>query len=346
MKLFTRARFMAPIGLIAATVGATAVAAQSSTSTSQPSAESRAPTACEGTSSAGTPGTMDRGEARTPFGLVRLVADALTSVCLSDDQRGAVAQLGDDVAPAEQAVAAARHAFVTALAEQLKSGTIDPIALECQIHALVNAHTNSAPVTRKAIEDLHSVLDAEQRAAFVDALETRMNDITAAAGGWFDAFANDLGLSDGQKSRLRAVLATEKPELEMEHKSVTAAYEAFKKDYFLAEDVAPIEDVGSRARGRTLEMVAIAKELTDILTPEQRSALAARIQSTPSETAIPSPTSETQRDVMAGHAGYPGGALGGWGGGYGARGASASYASVRSGYAGGYPLSGYRPDVW
>ena len=132
-----------------------------------------------------------------------------------------------------------------------------------------------------------------------------------------------------------------------------AVLDAFKKDDFSMEKILPISEVGNRTRMRAEGMVRAAKELAGILTPEQRADLVKRMESkttsgAPEEEVEPGgapqaePRGETQQSIVVSR-GYRAGAVGGWGGG----GYAARRTTVRTGYAGGYPLvGGYGPGVW
>ncbi len=311
-----------------------------------------------GTTTPVTPATT-QGAAGNQFGPRKLIADALSKVCLSDEQRSAIEQLGKTVAPHEQAVASARHAFLRDLAEQLRSGAIDDSALRDEIDALVQARQEASPVLHKALDDLHGILDPGQRATFADALEARMKEIGDASHSWFDQFAKDLNLSDDQKSKIQDVLAKGKPGLEKEIALDKSAFDAFKTNHFSMDELVPVSEVGDKTRARAERMVANAKEIASILTPEQRSALADRIESKFGENKVGQVSAgedvgNSQQAFVAraggfraggvGAAGFRAGAVGGWGGGYGVRG---GYAAVGGGYGVGYPMvGGYGPGIW
>lgn len=337
MKRFMFANVIWPIGLLVVTAGGTASAAE------------MAPTVCEGQneteSSTDRPryGSPEAAQKREVFGPVALIAAGLSKTCLNDEQRAAAEQLGKQVSEKEKAVADARHAFRSALVDQLKSGRIDEGALKDEIDAVVKARTEASPVLRKAIEDLHGILDPGQRAALADAIEAHMKEIGKASGAWLDAFAKDLNLSDDQKSRIRDVLAKASPELEEERAGAAAAFDAFKKDDFSIEKISPVARVSERTRARAEGMVARAKEIMAILTPDQRADLAKKIESAAREQVGTSQQGDqVQQSLVARRTGYRAGAVGGWGGGV-----SASRTTVRTGYAAGYPLvGGYGPGVW
>ena len=163
-----------------------------------------------------------------------------------------------------------------------------------------------------------------------------MKEIAQAADGWKDEFAKDLGLSDDQKQKIQDVLGKAKADNEKERSAAKAAFEAFKKDQFSMEDVAPESDVGARARARAEGMIATAKQITDILTPDQRTKLADKLEAKTGDTAHGSAADVIQQGIVAG---YRAGAVGGWGGGY-ARGGVAVAGGV------GGVVGGYGPGIW
>jgi hypothetical protein len=154
----------------------------------------------------------------------------------------------------------------------------------------------------------------------------------------------------------------------MDRDKVKAEFDAFKGDSFSIEKVFPESEVGQRSRAHAEKMVALAKEIADILTPEQRSKLADRIESkaafggapstgTPSTgtpgtgtmpgigtPSTPTPMGTSRQNFIAA-GGYRAGAVGGWGGGYAGR--VGAYGGIGMGYGAGYPLMGsYRPGIW
>lgn len=383
MKLFTRATFVGPMTLALATAGSAAAA--------PPGGAAQAPATCEGMEEK-APTQEEKAptqeESRPPeaeprrehHGPVALVGEGLSRICLSDEQRAAIEALGRRVSAKEQQVMEARRALRSALVRQIESGGIDERALTDEVDALVKAREDASPVFRKALEDLHGILDQGQRAALADAIQKRVQERTEASRGWFEAFAKELSLSEQQKNRIHEMLTKARPQLDEERATAAAVFDAFKKDDLSMEKVAPIGDVGKRTRARAEGMVRAAKELAATLTPEQRAELVKRLQTRtmkekakpgeakpgetepgeaepekaepeedeeeersgePSRRSQGQPAGEVQQGVVVAR-GYRAGAVTGWGGGYAAR-----RTTVRAGYAAGYPLvGGYGPGIW
>jgi Spy/CpxP family protein refolding chaperone len=379
MKRFTPARLIGHIGLvIVATAAGTAMAAQA------PATGQEAPTTCEGTPNPAPPEPGSETVSGDPYGPQRLIADALSKVCLSDQQRVAVEQLGKEVRGKEDVVSEARHAFVKALAEQERLDHVDAGALKPEIDALVKAREEASPVLRKALEDLHKILDPGQRAAFVDALEGDMKQFKDASAGWFGSMAQELGLTDGQKERIKNYITHAPAHNEMDRETAKAEFDAFKGDQFSIEKISPESAVGPQTRARAEKMVTLAKEIADVLTPQQRAELADKIESkgtgeapgtgtpgygtpstgtpaneapgygtpstgTPSTgapgTVAPGTGMGTSQQGFVAAAGFHRGVVGGWGGGFGWGGAR--FGAVRTGFVGGYPfMGGWGPGIW
>ncbi len=321
MKRFTAARLIGHIGLVVvATAAGTALAAQApATTTGQES-----PTTCESTPNPAPPEPSDQTVSGDPYGPQKLIADALSKVCLSDQQRVAIEQLGKEVRAKEDVVSEARHSFIKALAEQVRSDHVDAGALRPEIDALAKAREEASPVMRKALEDLHGILDAGQRATFVDALVDDMKQLKDASAGWFDSMASELGLTDGQKERIKNDLTQAKTDNELDRDRAKAVFDSFKGNDFTIEKVSPESEVGPRTHARAEKMVTLAKEIADTLTPQQRAELADKIEAKATKGApgtAPPPSTGTPNTGTPGNAAPPGSEAPGYGApGYGAPG--------------------------
>ena len=280
MKLITGTKFIGALGLVIASTGACSAPTSDeapTTSVSDRLGEAQR-MGRTGTGTQGPTGTAAVEQQGDHLGPVALIGDALANVHLSDEQRRAVEDLGREVSPKEHAVIEARRDLQRALAEQLRSGHIDERALEAEVDALVRAREEASPALRKAFEDLHGILDERQRGELVDTIESRMQQHARDSESWFDDFARDLRLTEEQKPRVRQVLERAKPALEQDRDTATKVFDAFRSEEFSMDRIAPMDEVGKRTRARAHAMIRIAKELTDILTPEQLTMLADKIE--------------------------------------------------------------------
>jgi Spy/CpxP family protein refolding chaperone len=360
MKLFTRMKFIGPIGLsVVGAIAAVAVPSSAAPKAIGDVADDRVATSDEPEKQGRSTGSEQESESESEVhGPVGLIGGALAKLELEDEQRARLEKIGEQIGPKEHKLLAARHELMSELAEQVEEGKIDEHELDEKIDDLVKAREEASPGLRKALEDVHGVLDEKQRAALSDAIDTRMKELADGSREWFEEFAKDLRLSDDQKDRIHKVLDKVKPDLEKERATVEEVFEAFKKKDFTVESVVPISEVGKRTRARAHRMVAIAKDIVPILTPEQRADLGKRIEKAkeskeskgeakehehdkPGPSADDSMPGEAQQRIVAGRS-VRVGAVRGWGGGYAAR-----STTVRTGYAAGYPfVGGWGPGVW
>src|SRR5262249_1012851 len=144
--------------------------------------------------------------ATTSHGVVRMVGEALGEVPLRADQRATIEKLAQEAEDRHTPMVSGRRQLMLAFADQIETGTIDKAALEAQIDRVMADLEKTRAQDRAAIVKLHDVLDADQRNAFVDALEKQMK---AKQGEAFDRMggvarlkhlADELKLTDDQRS--------------------------------------------------------------------------------------------------------------------------------------------------
>jgi hypothetical protein len=155
----------------------------------------------------------------------------------------------------------------------------------------------ASPVLRKALEDLHGILDQQQRGELVDAIEAQIQERSRHAEGWFDNFAQDLRLTEDQKTKVKEVLMRAKPSLEQDRENAKEVFEAFRGDQFSIDQIVPLEEVGKRTRERARAMISVAKSLTEILTAEQLDQLAQKIEPQEEERQLQGPQQGEQGEI-------------------------------------------------
>lgn len=356
MKLVIGTMLLGTVGLILTSTGC----GGGSDLSSGASSGALAPAECDGMS--GGVAKPD-GKDAEPQGPRATIGAALQKVCLTDDQRTKIQEIGERVSKQEDAVNDARHDLRVLLLDGLDAGQIDESKLNEKIDALVKARVAASPVLRKGLEDLHGLLDSGQRAALVDAMQARIHDLMKDSDGWLDNLATDLSLSADQKQRVGDLLAKAKPELEEEREIAKKALEAFKTDDFAMEKILPIAEVGDRTKTRITRMIGTAKELVGIMTPEQRDKINVLIEGKSNEATAPaaagasgpatSMTAEgtlgsSRQAVVVARRGYRAGVVGGWGGrGVVVGGRTTVVVANPTPYVVGYPVvPGYGPGIW
>ncbi|WP_394833144.1 hypothetical protein LVJ94_42250 [Pendulispora rubella] len=227
-------------------------------------------------------------------GPVRMLADALGKVSLRDAQRTEIQKLFAEAdarhTTAKEQGKAGRADLMNAVAAQVEKGKIDRTALAPKEQALAATWKTARDADRAAIEKLHDLLDPAQRVALVDAIQANKGDGGHGRGHWgkhhggdgkerFDKLADELKLSDDQKAKIGDALRAERSAKgdppHHDHTKVSALFEAFKGDSFKMDAVAPPTTEFHDPMARAIHLAEIAVPL---LTPEQRTTLAAKIR--------------------------------------------------------------------
>lgn len=240
---------------------------------------------CGGTTASEQPASASAAATRAPVaqsahGPVKVVGEALADVPLTAAQRAEVEQLASAADARHAAARAARKALMLALAAQVEAGAIDRASLRPHVDAVAAAVAGSQPADRAAFERLHAILGPDQRTAFIDALEARMHEgMGEAHKGGMTQWAQELRLSDDQREQIKAAVqrlrstAQEEggaPAWKQKRERGAKVLDAFKKDRFILDEVAPAQDL-RRLTARSTEMfLGMAEAAVPILTPKQR----------------------------------------------------------------------------
>jgi Spy/CpxP family protein refolding chaperone len=248
---------------------------------------------CAGTVSSEPPATAETATTLAPVavtahGPVKMFGDALGEVPLTASQRAALEQMATDAESRHAVGRTARQDLMVTLAAQVEAGAIDRAALQPKLAAITTAMQVSQPADRAAIEQLHAVLTPEQRAAFVDAVQSRVSQRKGAMKGHhaLKQWAEDLQLTDDQRSQIKAAVMQKMQggphpdwaDFRGAKQQGDAMWAAFKQDAFSMDQVAPAKDVGqqvSRGAGRFLDIAEVA---IPILTPAQRTLAAQKLR--------------------------------------------------------------------
>jgi Spy/CpxP family protein refolding chaperone len=218
-------------------------------------------------------------------GHIKLAAEALADIPLRPSQRPQIETLATNADTLHVAVRTARHDLMLALATQVAAGQIDKTALQPKVDAIGTAALAAQTGERAALTQLHGILDASQRSLFVDALQTRMQAAHGShmhnGGGWKDRYA-DLNLTEAQQSQIETILHATfsghhgdwKGGLDRGQKTL----DAFRGDSFVIDQVAPAVDIQAKTAQMTSRFIDIAQQVLPILTADQRTLAAQKIQ--------------------------------------------------------------------
>jgi len=230
-------------------------------------------------------------------GPIKMLADALGKVSLRDAQRTEVQKLFAEAdarhTTAKEQSNTGRADLMNAVAAQVEQGKIDRTALAPKEQALEATWKTARDADRASIERLHDLLDPAQRVALVDAIQASKPDGGHRDGGWrkhhagdgggkehFDKLADELKLTDDQKAKIGDAIRAErsaKGDGERAHHDpakMEALFTAFKSDHFKMDEVAPTTEVHDPLARR----IHLAEIAVPLLTPEQRTTLAAKIR--------------------------------------------------------------------
>jgi len=229
-------------------------------------------------------------------GPLKVVGEALGDVPLTASQRTHIEQLAADAEARHGDARAARKDLTLALAAQVQGGRIDRAALTPKIDALAAALKKAQPADRASFEQLHAILGADQRVAFVDALEAHIGE---RMGGWrhkgpLKQWAEDLKLTDDQQTQIRTALKghfggppghdedhhgkAHRGERGEGHERGAKVLAAFKQDRFVIDEVLPAKDVSKQVAHMTDRFLGIVEAILPILTPDQRTMAAQKIR--------------------------------------------------------------------
>jgi Spy/CpxP family protein refolding chaperone len=232
-------------------------------------------------------------------GMAILIGMSLTDLTdLTADQKTAIEKIKSDLHAKMEPVHQANLAVETTLADGVAAGAVDRAKTDAAIAQLTTAAGGLHDATADAINQLHGVLNATQRAALVDKLSAHWQK-------WKDAHGHDedgqgpkpneggplahvqklLGLSDDQVAKVKASFAdgVKAAGQTHDHKEVEGHMQAFatafKADTFDAKSLATENDANKHiASWGATRMARFFEALAPVLTPDQRATLSAKIR--------------------------------------------------------------------
>jgi hypothetical protein len=212
-----------------------------------------------------------------------LLEESLSLLSLRPDQRTKIAAIEASIGPSRQATKDARRALLDALAGEVDAGAVEPRSLGRVMAGAVQAEASERATERAALEQLHGVLDREERAEMARVMESRLAawQPRETRAGELRRLASELKLSRAQRARVAAVLQADPIPHDVAPRAAKAAEhriaEAFKSDDFVMEHVSP-DDTRAITRARLGRLVALAQKVARVLGAEQRRLLAAKIR--------------------------------------------------------------------
>ncbi len=222
---------------------------------------------------------------------VRMLADALSSVPLRDDQRAEIEALASQADARHVAAAGARAEVVKALAAQIEAGQIDRSALQSKIDAAADAANGARPADQAALQRLHALLTPEQRGQVADAIESRHKAMRGehprvGRKGRMAQWAADLKLTEAQQAQIAATFASAGAKGADARKAMHGWHgwhgehaggdfaESFRSETLT---LTALTDAHTQANAMADHVVGMAQAVLPILTPEQRTLAAGKL---------------------------------------------------------------------
>ncbi|HEY1697059.1 MAG TPA: hypothetical protein VGG39_33095 [Polyangiaceae bacterium] len=265
------------------------------------------------TSAAPTASTMVAGEAGAPGedeaadelrdyhrhhhmgGVTMFITMSLDTIGVDASKKAQITKIQADLDGKMQPARDAEHALLGVLADGVAAGTIDTAKVDAAVAKLGTASAGLHAATTDAIGQLHDALSAQERQALVDKVRAhwevwqKVNTDEKAGskekGTRLDHLAKRLDLTSDQVDKISKALATDTPPTaQNDPKPVDAHIQAFSAA-FLADkwDPKPLaatntSSAGHAARWGGARMVRFFEAVTPVLTPDQRTKLAAHLR--------------------------------------------------------------------
>jgi Spy/CpxP family protein refolding chaperone len=225
-----------------------------------------------------------------------LVAMSLRDLELSAEQRAAVDKIRADLVAKMEPARAAGKDLANTLADGVAAGAVNRTKADAAVNKLVTQVQGLHDASLTALDQLHAALNAQQRAALVDSLQSHFEKWKEAQGkdeaddkqhraGHLLALVRDLGLSKEQAEKIKTKFRDQmkgSPQ-DQQHKEVkdhlAAFATAFKADTFSAKSLTKAKAANAHlARWGATRMERFLEAAAPVLTPDQRTKLASQIR--------------------------------------------------------------------
>lgn len=216
-----------------------------------------------------------------------LVEAALDHGELTAEQQAAIAAIGDRVEISKESKRAMKDRMRASVSDIVRDGTVDSEKFEAVIDDAMSAVEERMRITADAVGEIHSLLDAEQRAVVADALREHIaaryekKAKRAEKRGHFKKVAAHLMLTGVQLDELKKVkneLISEKKGLRPSRAELEALVDAFEGDDFRAAVDTFHEGKLKIMRERVVRVAEHGDTALSLLTDEQRDVLAELIE--------------------------------------------------------------------
>ncbi len=217
--------------------------------------------------------------------------DATSALTLSYDQQALLLKLGQTLRAQSEPVQVARRELLGLILEGISSGAFDEVRIAAQIQKVVAAAEARGPAVVQALTQLHQGLTPTERQTVSSTVNQGLYGQSAQPTSErqqlqqrVDSLTAGIGLTEAQSTQIRSTITdsfhTYAPDLQEEaerrRKELGGLCKGFGGIYFepAVENVTAAWDL----QAKSTRLVAFARALTPILTPDQRQQVVARIR--------------------------------------------------------------------
>ncbi len=229
-------------------------------------------------------------------GLTTFISMAVDTLGLDEAKRASVEKIQSDLRAKTAPARDAENELLAAIADGVLAGKLDTAKINAAVEKHAAASTGIHEATADALTQLHDALTPAERAALVDKVKAhwevwhKVNVDEKAGnkdekGGHLAKLTKVLAFTPDQVDKISAALATDAPvtpktDPKTEDGHVQSFAAAFLADKFDAKSLAPsaTASAGHVARLGGGRLVRFYAAVTPVLTPQQRTTLAAEIR--------------------------------------------------------------------
>jgi Spy/CpxP family protein refolding chaperone len=228
-------------------------------------------------------------------GVTMFITMAIDTLGLDEAKKASVEKIQSDLRAKFAPTHDAEHDLLSAIADGVASGKIDSAKVDAAVEKVAAASSGIHAATSDALTQLHDALVPAERAALVDKVRAhwevwRKVNVDEKAGSKekgarLAKLAEFLGLTSDQVDKISAGLATDTPiapknDPKTVDTHIQAFAAAFLADKFDAKSLTPAAtaSAGHVARHGGSRLVRFYQAVTPVLTPQQRTMLAAHVR--------------------------------------------------------------------
>ncbi len=228
-------------------------------------------------------------------GLTSFVLMAIDTLGLDETKKAAVARIQADLRAKTAPVHDAEHDLLSTVADGIAAGKIDTAKVDAAVEKVAEAQAGDHAATSDALTQLHDALSPAERAALVDKVnahwqvwhKVNVDEKSGSKdkGARLDKLTELLALTPDQVDKIDKALAAEAPvtpknDPKAEDAHIQAFATAFVADKFDPKALAPsaTASAGHVARHGGARLARFYEAVTPVLTPDQRTKLAAQIR--------------------------------------------------------------------